>query len=114
MRTFTDKAITRQLPMKRLSEANKRKMLKQAQQAETITMSRAELERMKMQWTMRAFTMTLYFSIMALRDGFGFGKDRLERFTNKFFTHYRAYDADYVTVEDMQQAIKDETGFEIK
>lgn len=34
MRTFTDKVITRQLPMKRLSEANKRKMLKQAQQAE--------------------------------------------------------------------------------
>ena len=58
--------------------------------------------------------MTLYFSIISLRDTFLFGKGRLERFTEKFFAHYRAYEADYVTIEDMQQAIKDETGFEIK
>ena len=114
MRNYTDKAIARQLPVKRMSEANKRKMLKQAQKTEMVTISRAELERMEMRWTRRAFTKTLYFSIMALRDGFGFGKERLERFTTKFFSHYLAYTHDYVSLEDMHKAIKDETGFEIQ
>ena len=57
--------------------------------------------------------MTLYFSIMSLRDGFGSGRERLERFINKFFSHYSSYDSDMVEVEDMQNAIFEETGFKL-
>ena len=93
--------------------ANKKKILQQAKDNEKIVLTRRELERMQLRWTRRAFTMTLYFSIMSLRDGFGFGKERLERFTNKFFSHYQAYDSDMVEVEDMQNAIFEETGFKL-
>lgn len=92
----------------------KKKLLKQTKQQSGRFYSDAEIEKMQMQWTRKAFAMTLYFSIISLRDTFLFGKGRLERFAEKFFAHYRAYEADYVTIEDMQQAIKDETGFEIK
>ena len=111
MRTYTDKAIRRDLPKMR---ASKKKVLKQAKDNEKIVITRSELERMQLRWTRRAFTMTLYFSVMALRDGFGFGKERLERFTNKFFSHYASYDSDMVEVEDMQNAIFEETGFRIQ
>ena len=111
MRTYTDKSIRRDLPKARSS---KKKVLKQAKKSEMVTMSRWELEQMQMKWTKRAFSMTLYFSIMSLRDGFGFGKERLERFATKFMANYAAYDADYVEIEDMQQVIKEETGFELK
>ena len=50
---------------------------------------------------------------MSLRDGFGFGKERLERFATKFFSHYAAYDSDMVEVDDMRQVIFEETGFKI-
>lgn len=111
MRTYTDKAIRRDLPKMR---ANKKKILQQAKDNEKIVLTRRELEKMQLRWTRRAFSMTLYFSIMSLRDGFGFGRDRLERFTTKFFSHYSAYDSDMVEVEDMQNAIFEETGFRIK
>lgn len=114
MRTHTEKALKRQLPRTQMNARNKGKMLQQSKKQNMITISELELERMEMRWTRRAFTKTLYFSIMALRDGFGFGKERLERFTTKFFSHYLAYTDDYVTLEDMHKAIKDETGFEIK
>ena len=110
MRTYTDKTIRRDLPKARSS---KKKVLKQAKKSEMVTMSRWELEQMQMKWTKRAFSMTLYFSIMSLRDGFGFGKERLERFATKFFSHYAAYDSDMVEVDDMRQVIFEETGFKI-
>ena len=110
MRTYTDKTIRRDLPKARSS---KKKVLKQGKKSEMVTMSRWELEQMQMKWTKRAFSMTLYFSIMSLRDGFGFGKERLERFATKFFSHYAAYDSDMVEVDDMRQVIFEETGFKI-
>lgn len=60
-----------------------------------------------------AFLYMVHFSILALRDEYGFGKQRLEKFIEKVFENYRSFDKDYVEVKDIRQTILDEVGIDI-
>lgn len=52
-------------------------------------------------------------SIVALRDTFGFGKDRIERFLHAESNHAQAIKQNYVTPSEILEQIKSETGFDL-
>ena len=60
-----------------------------------------------------AFIYTIAIPILVMRDKFGFGKTRLERMTDEIIKLWESYGAGLLTVEDMQEVIKQETGLEI-
>lgn len=55
----------------------------------------------------------LLMSVMVLRDEFGFGFDRLNRFIERFNTKTACLVDDYVNWKDIQQTIAEETGIHI-
>lgn len=60
-----------------------------------------------------SFHIALLLSVMALRDKFDFGTKRLETFLDKVQDLLDSYDRGYMSVTDMVQIIKDETGIEM-
>lgn len=56
---------------------------------------------------------TLYLSLLSLRDE-GWGKKRLERFSDAFMKKLDAISTDHVSIKDMIDTIKEETGYAIK
>lgn len=64
--------------------------------------------------TERAFILMLGIPSMVLRDQFGFGRKRLEKFTDEVFELYDSYDKDYITLDDLIKTIYEETGVKIE
>lgn len=61
----------------------------------------------------RAFIAMLGIPMLTLRDEFDFGRIRLERFMERLLGKYKCFDEGYVGLEELKQAIKDETGVKI-
>ena len=61
-----------------------------------------------------AFILMCGLPLMALRDKFGFGKTRLERFSDALLDLYDSFDKGYITLEDLHKTIYEETGVKIK
>lgn len=59
---------------------------------------------------MQTLDMVCLIAEMTLRDEFDFGKTRLERFWGRFEFKSECVFEKFVTVEDMQEALKKETG----
>ena len=115
MRTHTEKAIQRHLPRTELSRAERRRLERnQANQTKTYTLTQAQLDEklkaVEMQATKKAFVMMMGFPLLTLRDKFGFGKERLNRFMDKMMDLYEAYELDYVDLADLDRTIMEETG----
>lgn len=60
-----------------------------------------------------ALRVLAYVPLMVLRDKFGFGKVRLDKFLREFAELVDCVENDYVGFEDMIETIKDETGLVI-
>lgn len=60
-----------------------------------------------------AFLLMLGLPVLVLRDKWGFGKVRLERFIDQVIDMYEAFDEGYLTIDDIRQAIEEETGVEV-
>lgn len=60
-----------------------------------------------------AFILMCGLPLMALRDKFGFGKTRLERFSDALLDLYDSFDKGYITLEDLHKTIYEETGVKI-
>lgn len=60
-----------------------------------------------------AFIIMLALPMLALRDNWGFGKVRLERFMDQVIDLYDSFNKDYLTLEDMHKALEDEVGVKI-
>lgn len=61
------------------------------------------------------FALMLALPVYILKKKWGFGRKRIERFTDQIIHEYEEYISEgYVSLEDMHQYIKDETGIEIK
>lgn len=58
----------------------------------------------------RAFLMMLAFPMMVLRDKYGFGEVRSNRFMDELLDLYDSFNKDYVTIEDLHRVLKDEVG----
>ena len=115
MRTHTEKAIQRHLPRTELSRAERRQAEREtAKKQKTYTLTQAQLDQklkaVEMQATKKAFVMMMGFPLLTLRDKFGFGKERLNRFMDKMLDLYEAYEMDYVDLEDLDRTIMEETG----
>lgn len=115
MRTFTDKVIKRHLPRTELSRAERRRMERDSSKSQkTYTLTQAQLDQklkaVEMQATKKAFVMMMGFPLLTLRDKFGFGKERLNRFMDKMLDLYEAYELDYVDLADLDRTIMEETG----
>ena len=115
MRTHTEKAIQRHLPRTEMSRAERRQSEREtAKKQKTYTLTQAQLDQklkaVEMQATKKAFVMMMGFPLLTLRDKFGFGKKRLNRFMDKMMDLYEAYEMDYVDLADLDRTIMEETG----
>ena len=85
-----------------------------AKKQKTYTLTQAQLDEklkaVEMQATKKAFVMMMGFPLLTLRDKFGFGKERLNRFMDKMTDLYEAYEMDYVDLDDLNDTIMKETG----
>lgn len=61
----------------------------------------------------KAFVAMLGLPLLALRDEFDFGQEKLERFMDKLISEYECFDQGYVSLEDLKQVIKEETGLQV-
>lgn len=60
-----------------------------------------------------AFIVMLALPMLVMRDKYGFGKVRLERFMDQVIDLYESFNAGYLTLEDMHKALEDEVGIKI-
>ena len=61
-----------------------------------------------------SYTAFLLLGIMALRNKFDFGSARIERWIDEINNLRDSYEKGYISVQDLQKTIKEETGIEIK
>lgn len=52
--------------------------------------------------------------VMVLHDQFGFGRKRLEKFTDATLELYDSFEKDYITLDDLIQTIYEETSVKIE
>lgn len=98
-----------------LSREERRRLERtQAKQSKTYTLTQAQLDQklkaVEMEATKKAFLMMMGFPLLTLRDKFGFGKARLNKFMDKMLDLYEAYENDYVDLDDLNNTILEETG----
>ena len=63
--------------------------------------------------TDKALRVIAYVPLIVLHDKWGFGKKRLEKFLYEFAEQIDCLENQYVSFDDMIEAIKDETGLVI-
>lgn len=51
--------------------------------------------------------------LIVLRDDFGFGKQRLERFEGRLIQQFKCFDEGYIDLETLKKVIEQETGAEV-
>ena len=115
MRTHTEKAIQRHLPKTEMSRAERRRLERDNSKSQkTYTLTQAQIDQMKkevsMEATKKAFIMMMGFPLLTLRDKFGFGKERLNRFMDKMLDMHEAYEMDDGDLDDLNDTIMKETG----
>lgn len=115
MRTQTQTAIKRHTPRAEMSRAERRRLERDnGKSQKTYTLTQAQIDQMKkevsMEATKKAFLMMMGFPLLTLRDKFGFGKSRLNRFMSHMLDMYEAYEMDYVDLDDLNNTILEETG----
>lgn len=60
------------------------------------------------------FEYGLCMALLAIRDEFEFGSKRLERIVDKTKTMFDAIETDHISLDDIRQTIKEETGISIE
>lgn len=61
-----------------------------------------------------ATMLMLAIPCMVMRDKYGYGKKRLERFVDECLDLFDSYNKGYVSFEDLHNCLKEETGVTIK
>ena len=61
-----------------------------------------------------ALLLMLSIPVTVLHDKWGFGKVRIERFTDQVLDLYDSFEKDYVTLEDLKQCLLEEAGITIE
>lgn len=97
----------------------KRKLLRKQEPVKeaTYTLKQSDIDRIKKDATDdavgKALILMLGLPCMALRDKFGFGKIRLERFTDETLDLFDSFNKGYITFEDCLNCLQEETGISI-
>lgn len=61
-----------------------------------------------------AFVMMMSIPIMVLRDKYGFGKKRLDAFSDYVLDLYDSFNKGYITLDDLRETLKEEVNIEFK
>lgn len=61
-----------------------------------------------------ALRITSLIPMLALRDEYGFGQERMMRYLNKYQNVLDAYYRDYLTLEDIAEVMRDEIKIDMK
>ena len=99
-----------------MNRAERRRAAKEEAKKDTIyTLNREQFETMKMEIAKRtvvhSFVKMFGLSLMALHDEYGFGGKRLKVFAAKVMNLLDSFDKGYISFDDLEQTIKEETGF---
>ena len=70
-------------------------------------------EKGKQESIQKATNLSLAVPLMVLRDEFGFGEKRLNKFFECYLDLYDSIDKKYLNIEDILKTLKEETGIEI-
>lgn len=83
----------------------------------TLNLTYDQFERFKEELTRQtAYTsllMMLGIPLIVLRDKHGFGKKRLEKFISDAIDQFDSFDKGYLTLDDLQKTIFEETGVKV-
>jgi hypothetical protein len=89
-------------------------VLEKPKKAPTYNMSLAQIEAIKRQATReaveQAWLLMLGLPVMVLHDKDGYGETRLNRFLDHVLDLYDSYEKGYLTLNDIREALKAETG----
>lgn len=78
---------------------------------EKVTLTRAELEQMKIQYMDKGFSTAMSIPIVILKENFGFGsKSRLPQFIDLSLRKYLDLQNDRVSMDEMVEKVLDYTG----
>lgn len=92
------------------TERRKNKLKKEA----IYNLNQSQIDNLKSSATSEAIKFAsyqfMYLSLMILRDKYGFGKKRLGDFVESVVELMDSVQKDYLTLDDMKNAIYDETG----
>ena len=100
----------------------KKKAARKAQEAlnpkkRVYTLTEDDIERIKQDATNeamnKAYVLMLGIPSMVLRDKFGYGSVRLERFTDGAFDYYDSFQKGDITLQDCLNCLKEECGISI-
>lgn len=101
-----------------MNRAERRRAAKaEAKKDAVITMNGEQFETMKADIARRtvvhSFIKMFSLSLMVLRDEYGFGRKRLKAFTEKVMDLLDSFQRGYISFDDLEQTIKEETGLTI-
>ena len=91
-----------------MNRAEKRRQ--QRSQGKLYTLNQQQMDQLKEQATISALDVIIGFSMLAIRDEFEFGHNRLMKFHKRFFDISEAYNEGYISTEDVWSTIEKETG----
>lgn len=87
-----------------------KKELKNYLKNQTITITKGELEKVKLEAVNQAIDTLIPFQLMVLYDRNGWKKKRLKRFHDQFMGLIEAASQGYVNVDDVKKTLKEEVG----
>ena len=94
-----------------------RRRLKNKKAEPVINVKSSDIQQMKKDSTNEAadiaFTLMLGLPMLVLRDNYGFGKVRSERFIDQVIDLYDSFDKGYLTIDDIHKALYEEVGIKI-
>ena len=91
-------------------EAAEQELQKRGARQIPLALNRPDLERFEEYTKKNTIATVLMMAVMTLRDEFGFGTERINRFIERFNNKTSCLCEGYVWWKDMQETIKEETG----
>lgn len=103
-----------------MNRAERRRLQKQGKKVKSepvINIKSSDVQNIKEKATSeavnKAFLMMLGLPVLVLRDKWGFGKVRSERFIDQVLEIYEAFDKGYLTLDDIHDVLWEEAGVKI-
>lgn len=90
------------------------KKLKRQLLSKPVTLTTKEVEKMKQKATDNAAEIINLFPLLILRDKFGFGKVRIERYLDHYAEMMEAYNAGYFSLKDIEKVLHAELGLKFE
>lgn len=94
-------------------DAFKKELAYRKQTGITAMVTTKELEETRRILTDNALKVALIFAVYALHDEFGFGEERMRRFTKRYEQKAEGFTLGYFTFDELREMLKEELGFEV-